>query len=69
MHGKNSFNKRLNRVNRRSVKKATITPGESTSIPSNTATDVGNWRITEDSDGSLILYNFETGNKIILARP
>lgn len=71
MHGKNSFPKKIGRLERRTAKKSKplLSDGSKPVVKQTDSVDVGNWRITEDEDGSLILYQFETGSKVIIARP
>lgn len=62
MNGKrNSLSNQLKKLNRRTAKRVVTPPDIHSKL------DVGDWRITQDSDGSLILYNFETGAKVQLA--
>lgn len=69
MHGRNTFSKKINGINRKASRrpKPQIVVAPVSEIPS--SADIGDWRITQDEDGSLILYNFETGNRIVLATP
>lgn len=57
MNGKPSLRKKLKKLERRP--------------PANyrsTYTQIGSWQIREDTDGSLVILNFETNQRIILAR-
>lgn len=69
MHGKKTLNKELSRMNRRAVKGKTVAASNEVEPLSEHGVDVGDWRITQDDDGALIIYNFVSGSKIILARP
>lgn len=59
MNGKNTFRKSFKRVQRSSNKKSVAAATNATFIN----IDLGDWRITQDEDGSLILYNLVTGTK------
>lgn len=61
MNTRKTFAKKINRIRKQAAKRP---------IPTETAgaMDIGSWRITEDDSGSLIIYNFETGSKIVLAQ-
>lgn len=69
MNGKKTFTKKLNKIQRTSARKTNKTVVDSSPAEVSNSTDIGDWRITQDEDGSLILYNFATGNKVVIARP
>lgn len=69
MHGKKTLNKELSKISRRAVKNKSAIPPNVVEPLSANGVDVGDWRITQDDDGALIIYNFVSGSKIILARP
>lgn len=69
MNGKKTLNKELSRMNRRAVKSKSASSSIGVEPLSENGVDVGDWRITQDEDGALIIYNFITGSKILLARP
>lgn len=70
MHGKRTLNKELSKINRKASKRPSSTSSNVANplgITEN-GVDIGDWRLTQDEDGSLIIYNFVSGSKIILAR-
>lgn len=70
MNAKPSLKKKLAQSHRQAVA-AQYAPAR-TQSPAQAFThmlDVGDWSIAQDEDGSLIIYNVFTGNKVILARP
>lgn len=56
MHGRQTFKKSLQKVQRANVKKARN--------PS--YIKIGNWRFEEDSDGNLMVFNVNSGEAVIL---
>ena len=67
MQGKITFGKKINRLQRRANKASTPTIPMELPIPQ--GIDIGNWRIAQHEDGSLIIYNFETGSSVTIAQP
>lgn len=59
MNGRNTFRKNFRKVQRSGNKKSVASATNASFIN----LDIGDWRITQDVDGSLILYNVATGVK------
>lgn len=59
MNGRNSFRKNFRKVQRSGNRKSIAAASNAEFVN----VDIGDWRITQDVDGSLILYNVMTGVK------
>lgn len=66
MH-KQSFKQKLAGIQRQAARVPVSAP---VPAPVNGAmVDIGDWALTQDEDGSLVIYNTISGSKVILARP
>lgn len=66
MYSKPTLKKKLAAMQREASKGG---PVSSPAAPNGAMVDIGDWALAQDQDGSLIIYNVTTGNKVILARP
>lgn len=66
MHGKSNMTRRVTPAQ---LERNRRTPSITTIPPPTPQVDVGDWAIAQDEDGSLILHNVMTGNRIVIARP